>query len=61
MQHEDPQVCGLSSELALDPRVAARPICPWSRSGSVESTETTVTPPLRSTLLRSPKSSSKCT
>ena len=23
MQHEDPQVCGLSRELALDPRVAA--------------------------------------
>ena len=23
MQHEDPQVCGLSCELAFDPRVAA--------------------------------------
>src|SRR4051794_37703256 len=38
-----------------------RPICPLSRSGSVESTATTVTPPTRSTELRGPNSSSKWT
>src|SRR4051794_19731038 len=38
-----------------------RPIWPLSRSGSVESTATTVTPPTRSTELRGPNSSSKCT
>src|SRR5437763_3506649 len=34
----------------------ALPIWPWSRSGSVESTATTVTPPTRATELRSPRS-----
>jgi len=39
VEDEDPQGRGLG-ELILDPAVAPRPICPLSRSGSVESTET---------------------
>ena len=39
----------------------ARPICPWSRSGSVESRATMWTSPMESECHRGPNSSSKWT